>query len=298
MSSKHSGTGRIIIPSDTDRDAYIRRCYDTGRVAIISYGSGVIRQAAIMLHVVNNIEFPLTPEEYGSPVTYRKIPNREEYIIDGVYKENNNVFDISEYQFSIGRKTEDGISMIAGDASDGSMVVTVNHNKKGGNLTVNIGNRKTGGKMQFNISGIAGIDTEEFNINTYKKFSVTLPKDGDAGMTSISYVKGVGFNYVDEFGNKIILNKDHIQAVSAATKIDFGDGAEPLALAKTLKKLLDQLTDDIQSLATECAKIVVPTPMGNSGLPLNAGIFTQLVSSITSIKENYPDFFSKTTNSD
>lgn len=297
MTSKNSGIGRIVIPSDFDRESYIRRCYDTGRVSIMTYGAGLIRQASVAKHCMNDLDFPLTAIEFGSPVVYNKIPRKEEYIIYAVLKEIGDVSDLTEYQFSVGRKTADGISKIAGDADDGSLTMTVNHNVNGGTLTINVGNGKTGGSMTIDICGAFNTDSDEFNINAYDKISFTLPKSESGDTTTIEYIKGNGFSYSDEFGNKKVYNKNNMQ-ISPVGLFNIGYGKEQLILGNTFKKIFDEHTDIMNRFAIACSKVKVNTPMGDSTTPLNGADFIQIAKDMAENQQKYIDFLSTLSNTD
>lgn len=255
--SKDIGKGRIIIPSDVDRDKYIRRCYDTGRVSIFSNGAGVIEQAAVALHCINDLIFPLTAVEFGSDVAYMKIANSEEYIIMAVFKEIADINDVTEHQYSIGRHTDDGISTIAGDADEGSLIVTVNHNKLGGMLTIGVGNSKTGGKMVVNVSTAINTDSKELNISTYEKFSVTLPKGKSGDVTSIQYIKGKGFSYSDEFGNAEDITSDS-HKINHKKQVIFGDDKYSAVLYEELESFLNDLIQEIAKITTVTALGTMP----------------------------------------
>ena len=278
MNSRDAGQGRLIIPSDVDRDAYIRKCYDTGRAAIFTYGAGIIRNASICKHCIDDLIFPLTPQDYGSPVLYIKTPNREEYSIYGVFKETDEIFDITEYQFSIGKKSGDGVAVISGDADDGSIVITVNHNKKGGKLTIVVGNDKVPSILEFNVSGKINSDSNEYNISAYDKVSFTLPKGTSGGVTTMEYVKGKGFNYLDEFGNiqKIDSNSHVINHKKAVT---FGTGTDPAILGNAMSTLMTQFITKV-SAATVMVN-GVPTPL------INAADIGTLLADVTKITSKY-----------
>lgn len=257
MNSKFSGKGRIIIPSDVNRDIYIRRCYDTGRVSMFTHGAGVIQQAAISTHCINDIHFPSKPTDFGSSVAYNKIPNSEEYIIYAVFKEIKDVHDLYEYQYSLGRHTDGGISKITGDPDDGTMTITVDHDINGGELAINIGNKKTGGKLTINVSTSVDTDSKEFNILAYDKFSVTIPKSGDNEITSISYIKGEGFSYSDEFGNQEYITLDS-HRINHKKSVIIGNGKYSAVLYEELDSFLNDLITTISGSTVVTALGTMP----------------------------------------
>lgn len=271
LTSKDAGIGRVIIPSDITRDSYIRKCVDSGRVSIYTFGAGVLRNISVCKHAMNDIEYPLLPEDFGSAVMYIKIPNREEYVIYGVLKEIGEAYDITENQFSIGKKSDVGISNITGDASKGSMTVRVNHSSNGGKLTISIGNSKSGGEVVIDVSGSVNFDSDKFNVLAYDEINFTVPKSGNSQVTSIKYIKGVGFSYSDEFGNTESIGSLH-HSINHKKLVKLGSGVDNAVLYSQLKSFL---TDILTEMAKTTVTVNnVPTPINN------AALFVQLITKL------------------
>ena len=92
---------------------------------------------------------------------------------------------------------------------------------------------------------------------------VTLDDQGNEtkdGIIELNYTRGTGLNYVDEFNNQIITNKDQVQITSK--KFLLNGGAEAMLLGNTWKKLMDNFIDTV-------SQITVTTSEGPSGPPIN-----------------------------
>lgn len=239
ITSKNAGEGRIIIPSNTEREDYIRRCYDTGRVSLFTYGAGIIRQVSVCKHCWNDIVFPETYEEYGSAVLYVKIPNREEYVVHGILPEMTEAGELSEDQFFVGRSREDGIAAIAGDAK-GSLNITVSNTTTGGTVTINVGNRSKDGKLEMSVVGAILAAAKTMTMTASDQLSIMIPKTDSTDAAHIKYVRTEGFSFLDEHGNTISTKKDLVE-------INGGDNGGLVIVGKASGQY-NKIEDDINNL--------------------------------------------------
>lgn len=100
----------------------------------------------------------------------------------------------------------------------------------------------------------------------------------------------------DEKNSKLYLNyKDGKGIVITKDKINIGKMGgtqEKSTLGETTKKKLEDICDKAKSACEKAAQIQVPTAMGTSGVPTNAGDFVQLASDFASIKSSLGDILS------
>lgn len=89
----------------------------------------------------------------------------------------------------------------------------------------------------------------------------------------ISYKKDEGFKYKDQFNNELICANGEIkvkgQTIKEEGDIQFNNGTEPMVKGQTLMQWLNDLCTAIMALT-------VTTPMGPSGVPINAAQFGAL----------------------
>ncbi len=67
-------------------------------------------------------------------------------------------------------------------------------------------------------------------------------------ITKFEYSKKIGLNYIDEFENQIITDKDQVQIISK--KISLNKGDEPMLLGKAWKNLMDDFITELSKITT------------------------------------------------
>ena len=243
------GIGYIAIPSDIDREKYVKESLRTGRVCMFTNYMEFYRNVRIGKITSQFIEFPDNFEEMGSMVAWRKEPFHNQPIIVDVYKNLDEVSDQEEGEFDFFKETEDASVNIAGRAKDGSIYIDVDSSlEEGGTL---------------NISVLNGNDSA--NINVFTKGQINLESVGK-----------INAKVTDEWNVEVSEpdseDKTTIQAIKSETniqspKIVHNKGNEAMVKGDTLKNdILDELIDLLLQATT-------PTSIGTQPL---ANILPQL----------------------
>ena len=243
--------GSVVIPVDKDRDIYIDECYSLGQCAVYVEEIGIIPDVKIGRSIENYIEFPLTSDEFGSQLLFIRMPMyNNNYVAFDVLKKSDDVSMISENEFRIGKQmTNSGVNII-GNAETGTLLVNVKSDKKA-RVSITINGKEL---AEFNINVNGEIKNESDTVRTVINDSMIIEfPDNNDDKTVISYERGKGFNYLDEFDNKVIIKDGEVKILTK--KINFGEGKEPLILGDTMKKLLDDFI-------TQVSSILVTTSLG------------------------------------
>ncbi len=248
-SSKYSGYGSVIIPSNISREEYIRRCYDTGRVSIFTYGAGVLSQVSVCNHCWNDIEFPKDIDSKGSTVMYSKIPNREEYVVTGVIRSIGDAGTTSEYQFSVGKFTDHASSSISG-SGEGVLSINVYNNETGGQLMINVGSPNADGEMVVSVTGGINSESKRLNMVVSDEVSIGIPKSSSYDGFTMKYKKGDGFSFEDEYGNKIVTSEN---------LISFNDGDNGgVPISSKVADKLNSIENKINEIISVMSSVTIP----------------------------------------
>lgn len=152
--------GYVILPDDSDRDSYVRDCFNRGVVSIlVEDGGGVIHDVDITEQVIRDIIFPTQMSELGSFVCFFTEPFGNRPFVLGTFTKNNQVNTLKENTHLIQKGSEGSSSLIhVGD--DGVINIDVYGNNNLGVLNININNSSGTGKLNVNAKGDINIDCE------------------------------------------------------------------------------------------------------------------------------------------
>jgi len=284
------GIGYVIVPPGVDRKIYIKDVYDSGRISIFGgYGNSNFYDIPIDREVLQRVRFPETSIGFGTPVVWLNLPKFNEPMVIACLKYDEEFYSLSEFR-SRTTHSKDGNSVDFDlDGKKGKITINVTGNKtSSGEVEININSVNNDAKYSLLVNGQiiqkSSGDTIRFSekrisdVATDKAGTVVAKLEIKSGETN-------RLEYADEFENKITTSEDKINfRADKSKKIDFGDGAEPVVLAETLKSILDEYDDAL-------GKLTVPTAFGPSGTRINAAEFKL-------VRDKFENFFSKLTNSD
>ena len=257
-------TGYICIPPEVDRDKFVKNCLITGFVSIQPIVGGAIHRVRCDKWILQQVDFPASSKDQGSLVGYCVDPKKKSPYIVSCYDKINEYHDLDENQFKLQKSTDDGSVTVLGDGN--------------GRLLINVSaNKANKGRIDINLTNLD--DTTQLNVNL--KGSATI------------YASGKVFTQTnDEILLEATDNEDTSSISITKDRINHDGGSEPMALGNTLKTLIEEIIDEADTLATESSKIVVPTGVGPSGVPINATKFVQISTNLKSIKGKLEIFLS------
>lgn len=291
------GIWYITVPSGEDRAEYIKNCYNTSTVSIINMGNELLHKVPIGKSAIGYIEFPEDGDSVGSPVLCVVEPYHKQPLVVEVFNSGSDYNAGVEYEKKITRSDGASIAEVSVQGEKGVINFSVDSEESdGGIVNINVTNAEEQGKLNVNVNGnIAIVQTNGSTIMESSDSISFIVRDKDV-KNIISYQKGIGFSYKDEFDNEVIINKENIQMLSQL--INLGDGSEKAALGETLQSKLEQIIDQISAIANACATIIVPTGVGPSGVPTNAALFTSASTELDTIKAALPEILSGLVNLD
>jgi hypothetical protein len=284
------GVGFVIIPKNIDVELYKKDVYDSGRISIYGgYGNSYFHNVLIDREVLQRIVFPKKVGEYGSPVVWLNIPKHNEPIVVACLKYDEDFHSLGEFRARTTRGNAGNLVDFDMDGKKGKVTLNIVGNQNSnGELEININSIKGKGLLKLLVNGkILEKSTDNIiRISENMLANMVVDKEGVVkAKIELNSEKEYRLEYEDEFQNKIVATEEKFNfRADKSKKIDFGDGKEPLVLAKTLKSLLDEYDDAL-------AKMTVPTAFGPSGTRINDAEFK-------AVREKFETFFSQLTNSD
>ena len=272
-----AGIGYVIIPTNVDRDAYVKKCLRTGTVGILTEVGGILWNVHCNKSDLGFLEFPLVADladvtSLGTAVVWINIPTQDTPMIVSLVERYDEGTTLAEHQFKIVREFKGGHVEISGRGDSGDLFISaVNDGEVGGNINISTTNKSKSAQLNLFTQGNVNVEAiGTVNLKATDSFNVTV-KNGaiDDKQMTLSYIKGQGLDYKDEFDNEIHTNKDKIQ-IKAVKEVDLGEGKEAMILGDTAKQFISDLIDQIKL-------ITVPTAFGPSGTPINAPAIASLV---------------------
>lgn len=275
-----AGIGYVTVPKGVDRDTYVKDCLLKG-LCTISLESGlIIENVTISKHILNYIEFPAEFSTLGSIVVWVNLVKYNAPVIVAIIGKNDEVAGINEHQFVLSRRDNKRYIEVAGNAEAGVLNINVEGGDEGGEVIINVTNNVDSAKLKIFVKGEALLDVVgSATIQATDKIMMLIEDLGvDNRRTTISYQKGVGLDYLDEFGNIIKANQSNVQ-VKPAEHFNVGNGNEPMILGNMIGRFLDDLV-------TEVSRSTVTTMMGVMPL-MNAVQIAAFKARIESLKSRY-----------
>lgn len=268
--------GNIVLPTEVNREDYIKTCQRTGRVSVYVGSNGaVIHNCLVVDQIFQDLEFPQTTEELGSLVLIVTESYSGWPIIINTLPYGNQT---KGYQEHVHRYNYVG---------DGG-VITYEINEKQGTFTLDLGGT---GLSRVIINAKNSENTAEINLNSNGNINIVANKD--LNLTTFSHInkqvidveeesqvseidtpteKTISVGTEDEKTTHTTNSTDYtIETetvnIKAGTEINLGDGTQPIPLGDNLKSILQTIISNINTLKTATS-----TALGTPGTAAVGGV--------------------------
>ena len=233
-----AGIAYVILPSDVDREKYIRECYKTSTVSIYSEFNGFSNRVPIDKYSLNFVKFPVVKGEYGSAVKYSIDTVHNKPIINGIYFTADEISDLVEHQFKFKRELNGNFVEITG-SSDGKYLGINVGADEAGEVYINVKSKDESGKVNINVDGECNITSlHNTTLKQYGKLSfVTQNKDDDEESTVEEHTTT---------SRTIITKEENI----FAEKLNINNGDQNFVLGKKLIEFLDDFITEVGNITT------------------------------------------------
>jgi hypothetical protein len=231
-SRRNSGIGYIMLPTDLDRDEYIKTCYRTGTVSIIGEeGFDVAHRVRIGKIAIQLIEFPNSSNELGSGVFWVKLANQEEPIITEVLFNQAEGLDNEEGDFTVSKGDIDSNSSFL-LTKDGKYLISVSSNKEG--------------VAVVDIKAVS--ENETGLINIFSNGILNISSTKETNVKSNGTVRVQGTNEDETELSEIVVENGKVTVLSE--EIIHNEGNEPMVLGDTLAEKIDKILDILLNAKT------------------------------------------------
>ena len=233
-----AGIAYVILPSDVDRDKYVRNCYKTSTVSIYSEHNGFTNRVPVDKLVLGFIEFPTELNKFGSAVSFILEPLHKKPIIVGLYHTNDELSDIEEHQFSFKRSFNGNTVEITG-APDGRYISLNVGAEKAGEISLNVKSIDKSGKVSIDVDGdLNVIAANNIQLRSNNNFKLITQDTAQEGQLSVLEQTPEGHEFFDD-EHKVNTNLFSIN-----------NGKENFILGQTFKKLFDEFIDELSKITT------------------------------------------------
>lgn len=301
-----SGTAYVSIPSNIDRDKFIKRCMRTQTLFIRGESGEAFRNVICPKYLLKEIIFPIESNKRGSLVAWVKQPKHNIPIVVAAYELKDGFSDIEEErQFrNIKTSSSGNVVDIDGRADKATLDISVSSAENGkGKIKLRVVNPNQTAELEVYVKGQASIFADKkVKLSTNEEFLVELRDADDVVKSYISYKIGVGLVLIDEFGNEIKTQngKFTVKVGSSGRQLEVGSSvihlgtiggaAEPVLLGnktedvlESIKDGLDQIATDLGGLATADAAALTALA-GTYGITLTYGtVFASLSTNLATL---------------
>lgn len=232
-----SGMGWVIIPSDIDREDYIKGVYSTGYCMIITDNNHPVREVALPDHIIHSIRFPASPEERGSLVAWVSIPKTQQLVVVGVLQEPAKSSPYRERMDVVERRNKVAKVTRVISADDKSYTISVSSTEQdAGGFGIKIQGPEKTTSISFNLDGTASIKSDDA-LNIFAENTITVKMGSKEDEISTLTVSKEGtLTYLDRYQNDLQINEQgfHIENSNESLITLFQDLLQMYMQTKTI----------------------------------------------------------------
>lgn len=304
-------TGNVIIPTQVDREDYIKTCQRLGRVSVyIASNGAVLHNCIVTNQVFQDLTFPETEKDLGSLVLVTSDSYYNYNIVIGTLPYGNQT---SNYQEGVYQKFWSGEESNFSEKVnwlEGEMDTTVSGKRKS-KISINARNSERTAEINLNSNGNVNIFADgELNETTgsHIKSQVIDDEEGTSTVetttpTEKTIVVGTedektsitinGQTYILETGDGseetvITINKNTVTIetktanIKATEKVNLGNGGQPIPLGNNLKSILEKINSNINTLKSAVSSGLTAVGSGSTASgPTGASTFDGKAASVT-----------------
>jgi hypothetical protein len=225
------GIAYVAMPSDLEREAYLRDCYMNCYISIKTEDGGFLNRISIDPETLNFITFPLKAGELGSTVVYVVDTLYQQPHIIGRLLDPNELGDGREHSFKFRRVLDGGFVEVSGSGKDRSINLLVDGGDQQGAVNIHIFNKNQDCSLNVDVTGdVNVVASGAINASSHK--GVLLQTLGDAQTK---------FEQTDT------------EHKFTSQKVIINEGKDPMILGNELKSLLEDLITEISNITTVTA---------------------------------------------
>jgi len=282
-----AGIGYVIIPTVADRDAYVQKCLRTGMIGMLSDEGGICWNVQCNKHDLGFLEFPFVADlkdkaSLGTAVIWVNLPTQDNPIVVSIVDRYDEGNLMKEHQFKFIREFDGGYVELSGRGDTGEIFINATNDGSGGSVNISATNTSQDAAINLFTKGDTNIEAVgSVNMKATSSVNITIQdKLIDENTTTINYVKGVGLEYNDEFGNTL-----HADSVDWR----FNGGANNGLIV--IKSLVEKINALENRLNQHVALYNLHVHTGNIGAPTTPPVAsdTEVLTNTTVVDIENPD---------
>lgn len=207
-----AGIAYVCCPHDIDRATYIKDCFQNNRISIKMEDGSYHNRVIIPSSILNEIEFPKSPEELGSAVGYVTETQHQKPMIFACYPKGDILGQGREHSFQFYRKLDDKFIMIDGDVKEGVLSININGGQGVSKMNISLDNESDTSELEVEVAGSVSIKTTNQTVlENHEEFRSVVEDsvEEEEKKSVISQTKEK-----TTFSNKhIVLNGENIEAI-------------------------------------------------------------------------------------
>lgn len=220
-----AGIAYVTIPSDIDRNTFISNCFKNGVIMLKTENGSVFKNVPCSVESFNYLYWPLAKFGYGSAVCYVTSEEHQQPIIVSILNKPNEIIDLNEDEWKIGRKFNSSNVEIRGSAKEGFLNITL-QGSENSDLNIKIVNANNNSNFNIEVDGKFELLTSD-NVTINSKSQNKLIAGNEKQFTEIT-----------QTDTEVNINSD---------KFYINEGKEQMVLGNKLKKLFDDFIDEVAS---------------------------------------------------
>lgn len=215
--------GYLFLPPNVDRDLYIKDVFKTQSLIMVDEKGGYWENVFVSKSLLSDLAFPENTKSRGCVLVCNKVPKSNVPVVVAVLdlKEISGILE-EENQFRLLKVSKDKNNTvdIDGRAERGTLNINISAKEtKTGKFNINVTNTDKTAELNLYVKGMINLLADkDFNVRALRSFNQIIVDDQATVLAYLSYIKGVGLEIKDEWGNKIIMTKDETAIVSSTGK--------------------------------------------------------------------------------
>lgn len=238
------GKAYIALPTDIDRNQYLRDCYKNFHCSMRTEDGGFFNRVPVPPNILNFIRFPEKAEELGTCVIYNVDEQLQYPYVVGYFQDKEELGALQEHGFIFKRVNKTKYVQIDASAKSNVINVIVDSGDEEGEINIRTISKDSKSKVNIEVDGELNITTDNTATFTqYKAFKVTTQDQSDEKVKS-------GFEQTSTenkfYNQKFLIN----------------DGDDAMVLSSKLISLLSDLIEEISTSTTNTAIGLQPLTNG------------------------------------
>lgn len=180
----------VAWPSDINRDDYLKDCYMNSQISVWMNDGSLVNRVIIDNDSLNWITFPQKTTQRGSAVIFIKESQTNQLIIVGVVNRIDQLGQLKENCFSLGRTFKNKVVKINGNVDDGTLSIMVQTKEKQGKVNIVLDNDSDDCLFSVSVSGSVDLEaTHKISVNSNEEVVISTQTMGNKANPSFIKVE-------------------------------------------------------------------------------------------------------------